>query len=402
MIDTYANGGLEFERFPDLALRSLGGSVTHANDELFAERENLIKPEPSRLLTSFGNKGGHYDGWETRRRRGPGHDYAVVRLGVPGVIHGVVIDTAHFLGNYPPYVSVEATSVAGYPSPPELDNAEWVTIVAKTEAKGGVANGYACTDPQSYTHVRLSIYPDGGVARFRVHGEPVVDPRFLHGTLDLASLENGGRVVNCSDTFYSSPTNILLPDRARDMGEGWETSRRRDDGNDFAVVRLAGAGEVRHVEVDTSYFVGNAPGWIRLLGAQVAESRSTPENWFELVPRTRVCPDTRHRFLTNGSAPVTHVRLDIYPDGGLARLRVHGELTAAARAAATTHWFNTLPQSHARLVLAGCGVDAADAAHAVSERPYATPQTLADSFEDMLPALIGQPRPPVSDPSKQD
>ena len=210
----------DFRLLPDLASRTLAGSVVYAN--LFAERENLIKPEPAVFSTeSFGHKGKIYDGWETRRRREPGCDYAVVRLGVPGVIHGVVVDTAWFKGNYPPFVSVEATSIEGFPTTDELKTATWVTRVEKSEVKGDSENPFDVSDAHRYTHARLTIYPDGGVARFRVHGDPMPDPRLLTGTIDLAGLENGGTVIDCSNMFYSSPLNILRPDRAHIMGDGW-------------------------------------------------------------------------------------------------------------------------------------------------------------------------------------
>ncbi|UPK73485.1 allantoicase [Nocardioidaceae bacterium SCSIO 66511] len=312
----------DFTNQPDLAARTLGAGVVYANDELFADRENLIKPgdavfDPSR----FGNKGKLYDGWETRRRREPGSDHAVVRLGVPGVVRGVVVDTAWFKGNFPPYVSIEATSVDGHPSPDELRAADWVSLVDKTSAEGDAKNSYPVDDARRYTHVRLTIYPDGGVARLRVHGEPTPDPRLLEPTVDLAAADLGGRVVDCSDAFYGSASNLLRPDRARHMGEGWENARRRDDGNDFVTVRLAARGVVRRAELDTSYFVGNAPGWASLSG------RDGDSDWFELLPRTGLQPDTPHRFWLDGAAPATHVRLDVYPDGGLARLRLHGHAT---------------------------------------------------------------------------
>jgi allantoicase len=155
----------DFVTLPDLASRSLGGGVPYANDELFAERENLIKPGPAVFSTEdFGHKGKVYDGWETRRRREPGHDFAVVRLGAPGIVRGVVIDTAWFKGNYPPFASVEATSAEDYPSPAELERADWQTIVEPSPLRGDAENSFPVAAGQRFTHVRLSIYPDGGVA----------------------------------------------------------------------------------------------------------------------------------------------------------------------------------------------------------------------------------------------
>ncbi len=256
-----------FMHLPDLAVRTIGGSVVHASDELFAERENLIKrAAPEFSPGTFGPKGKLYDGWETRRRREPGHDYAIVRLGAPGIIRGVVVDTSFFTGNYPPEISVEAAGAEGYPSPAELDGGAWATIVPRSPVKGDARNAFEVTDGHRYTHVRLSIYPDGGVARLRVHGEVVPDPRYLAGPVDLAAAENGGMVTGCSDMFYSSAANLIQPGRAATMADGWENARRRDGGHDWVTVRLAVPGRLRYAELDTSCFVGNAPGWARLSG----------------------------------------------------------------------------------------------------------------------------------------
>lgn len=317
----------DFTALLDLASRALGGSVVHANDELFAARENLIKPERAVFdPDEFGPKGKVYDGWETRRRRTPGSDHAIVRLGVPGVVRGVVVDTAWFAGNFPQSVSVEGASLDGYPSVGELSEAEWLTLVPQSKVNGDCENPFPVEDSRRVTHVRLTIYPDGGVARLRVHGEVVADPALLTGTVDLAAIENGGDVVECSDMYYSSARNLLMPGRAAKMGDGWENARRRDDGNDFVTVRLAGSGVVRRIVVDTSYFVGNAPGWVSL---------ENPDSGEMLLPRTRVQPDTRHVFESSSTEPVTRVRLDVFPDGGLARLRVFGELTDQGLAALT-------------------------------------------------------------------
>jgi allantoicase len=350
---------------PDLASRRLGGSVAAASDELFAEKENLIKPEaPVFAAGEFGNRGKIYDGWETRRRREPGHDHAIVRLGVPGIVQGVVVDTSFFRGNYPPQVSVEALGAEGYPSPGELAGMAWHTLVLRTDARGDAANTYPVTDRRRWTHVRLTIYPDGGVARFRVHGTALPDPRFLAGTIDLAAAEHGGRLVGCSDAFYSSAGHLILPGRAASMGEGWENARRRGPGHDYVIIALAAAGELRHVEVDTSWFVGNAPGWVRLLAADAREAPAgqppgpdpppepgPPEpgwSWREVLPLTRVQPDTRHRFLIDGLPVATHVRLDAIPDGGLARLRVNGEIVPEALAALRQRWWDALPETQRR------------------------------------------------------
>jgi allantoicase len=312
-----------FRELPDLAVRTLGGAVVSANDEAFAARENLIAPGPPVFdPASFGPKGKVYDGWETRRRRAPhpnrdSHDEAIVRLGAPGIVRGVVIDTSYFTGNYPPEAAVEGRTAAG-----------WTTLVPRAPVKGDAENAFEVTSRRRCTHVRLRIFPDGGVARLRVHGEALPDPALLAalGTVDLAALECGGRVVGCSNRFYSAPNNLLLPGPARSMGEGWETARRRDDGHDWVEVALAAEGAVRVVELDTSYFLHNAPGTATLRG------RTGGGEWRDLLPRTPLEPDTRHRFVLPQPVPADAVRLDIHPDGGLARLRLWGPLTPAGRA----------------------------------------------------------------------
>lgn len=378
---------------PDLASRALGGSVVHANDELFAQRENLINPEPPVFSPdAFGHKGKVYDGWETRRRREPGHDYAVARLGVPGVIRGVVVDTSWFTGNYPPFASLDAASIEGYPSPAELERAEWHEVLPRTPLQGDTANAFRVGDGRRFTHVRLNIYPDGGVARLRVHGEPVPDPRFLPAVLDLAAVENGGTVVDCSDMFYSSPSNVLRPGRTRTMGEGWENARRRDHGNDHLTVRLGLPGLVELVEIDTSYFVGNAPGSASLRGlrAGVDDVTPWPAGSVDLVPRTPLQPDTRHLFRVRSDVEVAHVRLDVFPDGGVARLRVHGRLAERGRRAAVARWLDLLPEETAlRLLQEEAGLEAGSAALLLAQRPVTgegLPDDVVRAFSMPAPA----------------
>ncbi|OBF28093.1 allantoicase [Mycobacterium sp. ACS4331] len=313
----------DFSWFPDLALRTAGGAVLWANDDSFAEKENLIMPGPAKYQpATFGHRGQIYDGWETRRRREPGYDEAIVRLGVPGVIRGVVIDTAWFKGNFPPEASVEALEVDGYPPVEHLiDHPGWEPIVERAKIYGDNRNPFEVHSEKRYTHVRLRIFPDGGVARLRVHGEGRPDPALLGlGPLDLAALENGGLVLDCSNRFYSSPQNLIFPGVAKVMGDGWETARRRDDANDWVRIRLAGRGRIRLAEIDTSYFLGNSPGAAALSGL------TDDGEWVELLPRTDLQPDTRHRLLVGSDAVVHEARLDIYPDGGLARLRLFGDL----------------------------------------------------------------------------
>ncbi|WP_405712704.1 MULTISPECIES: allantoicase [unclassified Streptomyces] len=339
----YRTTDLPFTELVDLADRRLGAGVIAANDEFFAQRENLLLRERAVFDPEhFGHKGKIMDGWETRRRRGADaehpfpapeeHDWALIRLGAPGIIRGIVVDTAHFRGNYPQRVSIQAIAVAGSPSPEELlaDDVKWEEIVPPTPVRGHAANGFEITGGRRCTHIRLCQHPDGGIARLRVHGEVLPDPAWLAtlGTFDLISVLNGGSYEDASDRFYSSPTQIILPGTSRKMDDGWENRRRRvRDTNDWVRFRLPAQGAVRAIEIDTAYLKGNSAGWIALQG----RNGETGE-WFEIIPRTRLQPDTLHRFPLRAQAIVTHVRLDAFPDGGVARMRLHGSLTETGAA----------------------------------------------------------------------
>jgi allantoicase len=357
----------DFRKLPDLAARAFGGAVVAANDEFFAAKENLVLDAPPAARPEFGHKGKEYDGWETRRRRFPGHDWAIVRLGTPGIVAGVVLDTAFFTGNYPPRASVEGAAVEGHPTVTELEKADWQPLLPLSDLAGDTANAFAVGSDRRVTHVRLAIHPDGGVARLRVHGVAVPDPRVLDaGPFDLAALENGGRVGAVSDEFYGRPSQLIAPGQARSMGEGWETARRRDSGHDWVEVTLACEGVVTLAELDTSYFLGNAPGSAALTGI-------TDDGEVTLLPRTRLQPDTRHRFVLPSAPGVSTVRLDVFPDGGLARLRLWGRPTPAGRAALGRRWFDALPDVQALEVLGSVGVPPSDAGRLVGGRPLSGP-----------------------------
>jgi allantoicase len=229
------------------------------------------------------------------------------------VVAAVVVDTAHFTGNFPPQASVECAAVEGHPTVAELERADWRPLLPLSDLAGDTANTFPVESTRRVTHVRLTVHPDGGVARLRVHGTAVPDPRIVDaGPFDLAALDNGALVTGVSDDFYGRPAQLVSPGLARSMGEGWETRRRRGDGNDWVQVSLACEGVVTLAELDTSYFLGNAPGSASLTG-------SGPDGEVVVLPRTRLQPDTRHRFVLEGGPAVDRVRLDVFPDGGMAR-----------------------------------------------------------------------------------
>jgi allantoicase len=387
----------------DLASRWLGASVLAASDESFGEKENLLSPAAAAFEPGhYGPRGEIVDGWETRRRREPGHDWALIRLGAPGAISAIDVDTSFFTGNHPQSCKIEACGCEGYPGPAELNDpaTPWAELVPVSPLHGDTHNSFRVSDPRRFTHVRLSIYPDGGVARLRVLGQVIPDPRGLEQlTIDLASQEYGGAVVASSDDFYTPACLLNRPDQARSMGEGWETRRRRDGGHDFVVFRLGFAGLVRQLIVDTAHFKYNASAAIAAYGCGAAEASRAPSaqepghaqpppansgRWFPLLPRTGLQPDTRHIFRMSLSEPVSLLRLDAFPDGGLSRVRVIGSIDPAARRDAGYRWLNSLPAGQAAQCLADAGVGQERASEIAGQRPLPT---------DWLDDLPNQSRP---------
>jgi len=321
----------------DLAAERAGGSVLLANDEFFAPKEAMLKSTPAEWREGvYTERGKWMDGWETRRRRTPGYDWCIVRLGIPGLVRGIVVDTSFFRGNYPESCSVEAATVEGTPDAETIAaTASWSEIVPRSPLQGDSRNPFPVHNAGPFTHLRLNIFPDGGVARLRVHGEGYFDPTRHHAgsEIDLAAAENGGQVLLSSDMFFGHRHNLIMPGRSTHMGDGWETRRRRGPGHDWAIVKLATRGTLHRVEIDTDHFKGNAPGRCMV---EVCDARSTPNAdvqalagrmgaWHVLVHETPLQPHARHRFTEVVShAPVTHARLNIYPDGGIARMRLYG------------------------------------------------------------------------------
>ena len=360
----------DFRELADLASERLGGAVLYANDDFFAEKENLIRQaRPVWKEHEYTDRGKWMDGWESRRRRTPGHDYAILRLGAPGVIRGVVVDTAFFRGNYPESCSIEGTHAPHHATIDDLNHARWAEVLPRSPLKGDSENLFAVENPYAFTHLRFSIFPDGGVARLRVHGEVVPDwhrAGGLGGEVDLAAIENGAQVLNCSDMFFGPKHNLIMPGRAHNMSDGWETRRRRGPGHDWVVVKLATEGTIRRVEIDTNHFKGNYPDTASLEGS------AGVNEWRELLPRTKLQAHTRHFFVDElaDRGPFSHIRLNVFPDGGVSRLRVWGTATEAGRRAEAARHIDTAldPKTELR---ACCGsarwVDAV-----AGERPYAS------------------------------
>ena len=279
------------------------------------------------------------DGWESRRRRTPGHDWCVVALGMRGRIRGVNVDTSFFTGNFPSHCSVDAVDASAPLKPAQYSvaGASWTTVLGQSPLQGNSANLFAIADPRPWTHVRLNIVPDGGVARLRVHGDVEVDWSAIaraRRTVDLASIRMGGLVLAVNDMHYGAKENLIMPGRAASMADGWETRRRRGPGHDWALLELGARGEIARIEIDTSHFKGNYPESASIEGCDArgaAVDTLDAAVWFDLLPRSRLKAHHRHLFSRERLAtcgPVTHVRLNIFPDGGVSRLRIHGRVAA--------------------------------------------------------------------------
>jgi allantoicase len=337
-----------FAHLVNLADKALGAAALGTNDDFFAGIENLLEPGRGSFdPDAYGERGKIMDGWESRRKRGPGHDWCIVRLGCPGRVRLLDIDTNHFLGNHPPFASVDGVRADADASLAELTAATWSPVLPQAPLRPGSQNVFApAAGDTAWTHLRLNIHPDGGVARLRAYGD--VEPGWDRGRLDdearahvgaddqdLAGVVNGGLALACSDSFFGPMNNLLLPERAPNMGGGWETRRRRGPGFDWILVRLGASGVVHGLELDTNHFKGNFPDSASVEGILASDGTDVTitdlidpaASWATILPRTELQAHHRHFYGTDrleSSGPFSHVRLTIHPDGGVSRLRVFG------------------------------------------------------------------------------
>ena len=331
-----------FEKFVNLADARLGTKIISVTDDWFADANRLFQPTPAVWKEGvFDDNGKWMDGWESRRKRFEGYDSAVIRLGVPGSIKGVDIDTSFFTGNFPPSASLEACFLAeGEPT----EHTQWVEVLSAVELQGNSHHYHEISNDQAFSHLRFNIYPDGGVARLRVYGVPFRDWSSVgdNEQVDLAAALNGGRALACSDEHFGRMSNILNPGRGINMGDGWETSRRRTPGHEWIVVRLAARATIESIVVDTAHFKGNYPDACSLQAADLTGTTGDLPTlvtaasmfWQEILPEQKLAADRIHTFdsqIVKQAPAVTHVRLNIHPDGGISRLRVFGHVAEGGK-----------------------------------------------------------------------
>ena len=319
----------DFAQLIDLASERTGGKTLKCTDDFFAPMENLLKPGRGIFIEDkYTERGKWMDGWESRRKRTDGHDWVVIQLGLRGIIAGVDIDTNHFLGNHPPFASLDAACVSGFPN-----DDDWIEILGKSPLKPGSQNLFEIDSNAEWTHLRLHIYPDGGVARLKVYGEVKPDWSEIkkEDIIDLVAVENGGRVLTCNDMFFSHKDNLIMPGRGKNMGDGWETKRRRGPGHDWSLLKCGHAGIIEMIEVDTCHFKGNYPDRCSIetiYAPDTEDDKLAKLNWQILLPETKLAADKQHYFEKEllHHNKITHLRLNIFPDGGISRIRVNGRI----------------------------------------------------------------------------
>ena len=322
-----------FTSMIDLAAERLGGKALICSDDFFAEKENLLKPGRGIFITDkYTDRGKWMDGWESRRKRVSGHDWCIIQLATSAKIYGVDIDTNHFTGNHPPFASLEACNIPVADNI-DFDKVEWKGILPKSPLNPGSQHLFEITDKNVYTHLKLHIYPDGGVARLKVYGEVEKDWDRVkeNDILDLAVALNGAKSVLCNDMFFSHMDNLIMPGRGVNMGDGWETKRNRTPNNkDWVIVRLAHQGMIKKALIDTCHFKGNYPDSCMIEGCNVAADTDFSKaivEWATILPQQKLQADHEHFFekeIINTDKSFTHVRLTIFPDGGISRMRLWG------------------------------------------------------------------------------
>ncbi|KJV39773.1 allantoicase [Acinetobacter brisouii] len=309
----------------------IGATIMDCSDEFFAEAKRMLNADaPIFVEDKFDDHGKWMDGWETRRKRHAGYDWCIVKLGVAGKIYGLDIDTTFFTGNYPASAALEAC----YAPDDQLDQAEWHSLLPNSVLGSSQHHIFDTSSDQVFTHIRLNIFPDGGIARLRVYGEVQIQLKDSDQILDLLALENGGRVIAYSDAHYGHPRNLINPGRGVNMGDGWETKRRRAPGFDWCVLALGQAGLIEKIEIDTAHFKGNFPAQVSIQAVYV-EDATDPQ----LIPQSMFWPflleaqDTQmdhvHSYINEVLAheKISHIRVNMIPDGGISRIRLWGKVT---------------------------------------------------------------------------
>jgi len=320
------------KRFINLADERLGAKAVDCSDEFFAPVQRMLNPEPAVFIPGkYDDHGKWMDGWETRRKRVNGSDWATIKLARTGRIYGVDIDTSHFTGNYAPAASIEGCDINGDPD----QQTKWFSLLDSSTLKGNSHHYFEVQSERKVSHLRIHIYPDGGIARLRVYGRPTIawNETKAGQLIDVAAAENGASIVAVNNEHFGQASNLLMPGRGIHMGDGWETRRLREPGNDWCLIALAHPAIIRKIEVDTAHFKGNYPDRCSFQASQVTGGTSQSivtqcMFWPVLLEEQKLSMDKEHHFAREviDLGVVTHVRFNIFPDGGVSRIRLWGEI----------------------------------------------------------------------------
>ena len=321
------------QNLTNLASPKIGTKIIEVSDDFFGKASRMIDDkDPVFIEDKYDEHGKWMDGWESKRRRDGGNDWAIIELGSPGIISEVDIDTSFFTGNFPPFASIEGL----YSDQKPNENSDWIKILSKSSLKGDASNKFKVQTKTKVNYIRLQIYPDGGVARFRLFGEVKLNWDLYNNNknnlIELSSLKLGGSIVAYNNAHYGDVSALLSDGRGKTMGDGWETRRRREPGHDWIIIKLATQGLIKRIEIDTAHFKGNYPDQASVQvsnfdkGNDIEEVINDSENWKFILKKSKLKPDNIHNYeIDNKSTEgITHVRLNIYPDGGVSRFRIFG------------------------------------------------------------------------------
>ena len=315
----------------DLAQSRLGSKIVFKTNEFFAPAKRIINPWPPVFKEGVFDKHGKWmDGWETKRKRGKGYDYLILKLGRPGRISKIDIDTSYFSGNQPSKVSLHACfSKKKLPN----KNSKWTTILKKKPTKANSHHFFNVTNKSIFTHIKLNIYPDGGVARIRIYGSMEILKNFTGKVLNLTSVLHGATPIACNNEHFGRAENILAPGMGKNMGDGWETRRSRGKNFDWLIIKCAVAGKINKIQIDTHHFKGNYPDKCSIQAALIDKkisSRAIVNNskkWKLLLNKVKLYAHKKHNFKNNlmKNKKVNYIKINIFPDGGISRIRVFGK-----------------------------------------------------------------------------
>ena len=320
----------------DLLQPRLGSKIVYKTDEFFGPAERILSQNLPIWKEGLYDKNGKWmDGWETRRKRQKGNDYLIISLGKPGKINIIDIDTSYFNGNQPEFASIEGCYSESFDINKKIS---WKTILKKSKIKPNFQNMFMIKDKKSYTHIRLNIFPDGGVARLRLYGKIDINKLSIHrnNLIELSSITNGSSIIAFNNEHFGKAENILAPGKSFNMSDGWETRRRRNKGNDWLIFKFGIPGYIKRIIIDTSHFKGNYPDYFNLQASYISNSKNISKNliiknsikWKYVIKKTKLYMDQEHIINENllSNKLVNYIRINIFPDGGISRINIFGKI----------------------------------------------------------------------------